>query len=245
MAECEVSSSSFRRGRGQLPPSPGWALRCWPGRGRGRGASLLDTTHRTGAATREKGAWHQTVYIKVGLTFDVLCRPVCRVVWAVLLSPFAGGGCNSICVWWVCGGGRPAWHAWRARARPGHRAEHSPGPARDTEQLQLAGGAGRWQLGALTRSRSQSATSPGTWRTGPGTQTRPRHPPLSRSGSRHGHAVTVQHTDTCECWGAVLISSLHHPSPGRPGSRLLSLLCAICQARVDNLSPPPFTSCQW
>lgn len=238
-----MSSSSFRRGRGQLPPSPG---RGAAGLGGGGGGEHRCLTRHTGpAATSEKGAWHQTVYIKVGLTFDVfyvglfvvLCEPCCYhplLVVAVTLSVY--DGC-------VAGGGRPGMPGGLG---PGRVTEQSTHPARpeNTEQLQLAGGAGRWQLGALTRSRSQSATSPGTRRTGPGTRTRPRHPPLSRSGSRHGHAVTVQHTDTCECWGAVLISSLHNPSPGRPGSRLLSLLGAICQARVDNLSPPPFTSCQ-
>ena len=90
-----------------------------------------------------------------------------------------------------------AGHAWRAQAGPVSR-ELGPGPA--PGQLQLAGGLGRGTgSSGLSHSglESQSATSPGTRRTSGGQEdTEEDTSSLSRSGSRHGHAVTVQHTDT-------------------------------------------------
>ena len=226
----------------------------------GGGEHRCLTRHTGPAATshhRERSLTSNSLHqgwpnIECFMSESVSCC-VCRVmitlflVLAVTLSVYDG------CVA-VAGGGRhwPCPPGLRAPAGSHRELGLRPGPARDKENrapgsYSWLAGRGGGSSGLSLGSRSQSATSPGTRRTGggqdPETQ-RPRHPPLSRSGSRHGHTVTVQHTDTCKCWGAVLISSLHNPSPGGPGSRLLSLLCAICQAMDDNPPPSPFTSCQ-
>lgn len=153
--------------------------------------------------------------------------------------------------------GRPA-PAMPARlGAPAGSAENSGGdPARRTETQRRTGRTEHraatvgWRGGAVAAQGSHSGLGlsqpPAPGHGGQQTEDtrrtqRPRHPPLSRSGSRHGHAVTVQHTDTCKCKGccADIVSSQSFTRKTR-----LSLLCAICQARNDNPPPSPFTSCQ-
>ena len=96
--------------------------------------------------------------------------------------------------------------------RPGRvTGELGPAPAPGAATVGWRPGAGHWlELGALSLWSLSQPPAPAHG----GHQEDKRTlwedtSSLSRSGSRHGHAVTVQHTDTCECWGAVLIPSLH------------------------------------
>ena len=125
----------------------------------------------------------------------------------------------------------------RLGAPAGSHRELRPGPARNWRQEgQRAATVGR-RGGAVAARGSHSglglsqppALGPGGHEDGRGQTAASSSSTLKIRTSRHGHFVTVQHTDTCKCWGAVLISSLHNPSPGRPGS--------LCVCHMSGPSP--------
>lgn len=84
-----------------------------------------------------------------------LCYYHPLLVLAVTLSVYdgcvavAGGGRHPPCP--PGSGPRPGQQRTRAGTRPGGQRHRGEQGEQSTGQLQLAGGAGRWQLGALTR----------------------------------------------------------------------------------------------